>query len=167
MIVKLVGVPGQSVPPLELIGVTDIVAVIGLVLVLVAVKLMAPDPEALNPINGLELVQEKPVAFTPEKVIGPTADPSQKTLFVIGLIVGVGKKVTITVSVSKVQGPTGSSLVNVNVMVPTKFAGGVKVEVKEFGFENTPPFEEAQLPLEAAPPTVPFKVRIEFLHKGG
>lgn len=166
MIVKLVGVPGQSVPPLELIGVTVIVAVIGLVLVLVAVKLMAPDPEALNPINGLELVQEKPVAFSPVKVIGPTADPLQKILFVTGSIEGVGNMVMITSSVPKEHGPGGSSVVNVKVMVPTKFVGGVNVEINELGFENVPPLDDVQLPLEAAPPIIPVKLSVEFLHIG-
>lgn len=165
--VKLVGIPGQSVPPLELIGVTVIVAVIGLALVLVAVKPIAPDPLADKPIKGLELVHVKDVAFIPVNVIGPTEVPSQYWPFEIVLIVGVGIIVRITVSCAGVQGPMGSSVVKVNVIVPTKLTGGVKVEFKALGFENTPPLEEVQLPLLAAPPTVPFNVSTAFLHNGG
>jgi hypothetical protein len=92
----------------------------------------------------------------PEKAIGPVKLEWQLTIFEIVLIVGVGITVRVTVSVSGSQGPGGSLVVNVNTTVPVNPEDGVKVLVKLFRSENIPPFEEVQLPEEAAPPTFPF-----------
>jgi hypothetical protein len=56
-IVKLFDIPEQFAPKLEFIGVTVIVAVIGLNPKFVAVKLIEPDPAAARPIAGFELTQ--------------------------------------------------------------------------------------------------------------
>ena len=78
------------------------------------------------------------------------------------LIVGVGITVIVTVSDSGLHGPGGSLVVNVNTTVPVNPDDGVKVLVKLFRSENVPPFEEVQLPEEAAPPTIPFNCNEPF-----
>ena len=125
VIVKLVGIPMQLIPKLELMGVTVIVEVIGLVPLLIAVKLMSPVPEAFKPIKGFELLQVKDDASTPLNVIGPTAAPLQKVLFEMGFIIGVGNTLITAVSTAGKHGPFGSFVVKVKVIVPEKLAGGV------------------------------------------
>jgi hypothetical protein len=58
VMVKVLGVPSQLTPPLVKVGVTVMVAVIGAVVVLLAVKAaILPVPDAASPIEGLSLVQ--------------------------------------------------------------------------------------------------------------
>ena len=106
------------------------------------------------------------MALVPEKVIGPTVPLAQTTTLFSVLIVGVGITVMITVSVSGLQGPDGSFVINVKVMVPVKPAGGVYVLVKLLASEKAPPLLEVQLPVEAAPPTIPFNCKDPFLQTG-
>ena len=82
------------------------------------------------------------------------------------LIVGVGITVIVTVSVTELQGPGGSFVVNVKTIVPIKPSGGVYVLVKLLALENVPPFEDVQLPDEAAPPTIPFNCNVPFRQTG-
>lgn len=57
--VNVSGVPGQLVPPLLNVGVTDIKPVIGAVPALVAVNdILSRFPEAGRPMAGLVFVQE-------------------------------------------------------------------------------------------------------------
>jgi hypothetical protein len=70
VIVKVTGVPGQLCVPASFNGVTVIVAVIGELVLLVAVNDgMLPVPLAANPIDVFELVQLKFVVFVPVKVV--------------------------------------------------------------------------------------------------
>jgi hypothetical protein len=57
VMVKVLGVPGQEVPPLVITGVTVMVAVIGAIVKLLAVNEMFPVPLAANPIEGSLFVQ--------------------------------------------------------------------------------------------------------------
>jgi hypothetical protein len=67
VIVKLAGLPGQVALPTWLIGVIVIVAVIGVLPGLVAVKdgMLLPDPLAARPIAVLLFVQSKEVVLAP------------------------------------------------------------------------------------------------------
>ena len=60
------------------------------------------------------------------------------------------------------QGPGGSFVVKVKIISPIYPIGAVKVLVKLFASEKTPPLEEVQLPDEAAPPTIPFNCNVPF-----
>ena len=81
-------------------------------------------------------------------------------------IIGVGSTVIITVSNADKQGPVGSSVVKVKVIVPVKLAGGVKVEFNAEESEKVPPPDDVQLAVDAAPPIVPLKVKTAFSHNG-
>jgi hypothetical protein len=94
--------------------------------------------------------------LVPVNAIGPVVPEWHSTTFEMAFIAGVGSTVRVTVSVAALQGPGGSLVVNVNTIVPINPGGGVNVEVKLLGSEKIPPFEEVQLPVAAAPPTVPF-----------
>jgi hypothetical protein len=88
VMVKLDGVPAQ---PLT-VGVTVIVAVMGAVVVLVAVKLgRLPVPLAANPIAGSEFVQKKlPPVGVLTKIGGFTTTLLHTVMFVGTVTVGVG-----------------------------------------------------------------------------
>jgi hypothetical protein len=94
--------------------------------------------------------------LVPVNAIGPVVSEWQITTFEMAFMVGVGSTVRVTVSDAGLHGPEGSLVVNVNRIVPVNPDDGVKVLVKLFRSENVPPFEEVQLPEEAAPPTFPF-----------
>ncbi len=98
------------------------------------------------------------MALFPVNEIGPVAPEWQITTFEMEFMVGVLITVRVTVSVSGLQGPGGSLVVNVNTIVPRNPGGGVNVDVKLLASEKVPPLEDVQLPVEAAPPTVPFNV---------
>ena len=73
-------VPVQVVLPPIKVGVTVIVAVIGDVVVLTAVKEgIAPLPDAARPIDGVELVHENvvPLGLVVVKLIAAVVDPLQ------------------------------------------------------------------------------------------
>ena len=55
-------------------------------------------------------------------------------------------------------------VVNVRVAVPVKFAGGVQLEESELTLEKEPPMLEDHEALEAAPPILPFKDKLPFIH---
>jgi hypothetical protein len=55
-------------------------------------------------------------------------------------------------------------VVNVRVAVPVKFAGGVQLEESELTLEKAPPMLEDHEALEAAPPILPFKDKLPFIH---
>ena len=84
------GVPVQVTPPLVKLGVTVIVAIIGVVPVLVGVKDRLPVPLAANPMSVLLLVQlytvpvALPLKFTVE------GEPAQNTWLATAFTVAVG-----------------------------------------------------------------------------
>ena len=88
--VNVRGVPVQVTPPLVKLGVTVIVAIIGVVPVLVGVKDRLPVPLAANPIAVLLLVQlytvpvALPLKFTVE------SEPAQNTWLATAFTVAVG-----------------------------------------------------------------------------
>ena len=90
MIVNVRGVPVQVTPPLVKLGVTVIVAIIGVVPVLVGVKDRLPVPLAANPMSVLLLVQlyTVPVAFPLKLTVDGV--PAQNTGLTTALTVGVG-----------------------------------------------------------------------------
>ena len=79
VIVNVIGVPEQVMPPLLKFGVTVIVPVIAALVVLVAVKLgILPAPDAASPIPVLLFVQVNTVPGTvPANVTAVVADPLQ------------------------------------------------------------------------------------------
>ncbi len=94
--------------------------------------------------------------------MGPVDPEWQITTFEMVFTVGVAITVRVTVSVSGLHGPGGSLVVNVNTIVPVNPAGGEYVLVKLFELENVPALEDVQLPVEAAPPTIPFNCKAPF-----
>ena len=124
MIVKVCAVPGQPLP----VGVTVIVAVIGMVPVLVAVKLaMLPVPAAAKPIAVLLLVH---AYVTPANVLvkaaGATVLPLHAVKSAGSFIVTVGYTMII-----KVCGVPGQALpVGVTVIVAVMSVVPVLVAVK-------------------------------------
>lgn len=98
-------------------------------------------------VDGLMLEVTVITALPPEQ-IGPTD--------VGDVAMGRGLTKIVAVDVAAVQGPAGSLVVNVNTALPVKPAGGVQVDVTEFGFEKVPPTFDDQVILDAAPPKVPF-----------
>lgn len=89
------------------VGVTVIVAEIGDVVALVAVKAGTfPDPLAARPIAVLLFVHVKPVPLTgPVSVVAGAATPLQKTWLGTVVTVGVGLTVTVTVKLDPEQLP--------------------------------------------------------------
>ncbi len=92
VIVNVIGVPVQSVPPFRKLGVTVIVAVTGALVALVAVNdAMSPVPLAARPIDGVLLVHVYTVPVTaPLKVTAVVAAPLQRVWFDTAFTVGVG-----------------------------------------------------------------------------
>ena len=82
VMVKLVGTPGQLLPPPETTGVTVMVALIGALVVFVVTNAaMFPEPDAANPIAGLLFVQlyTVPAIADPVKLIALVDPPTQTT----------------------------------------------------------------------------------------
>ena len=96
VIVKVVGVPEQVMPPVN-VGVTVIVATIGAPPLLIAVKeAISPEPLAARPMDGVLLVQLNTVPGTaPENATAVVAEPLHKIWLVIALTVGFGFTVTV------------------------------------------------------------------------
>jgi len=101
VIVNVTGVPAQPAAT----GVAVIVATIGAVVALVAVKLaISPVPLAARPIAGLELVQLITVpGADPVNVIGTVAAPLQYALLLIVVKIGVGLTVIVKTLGAPVQ----------------------------------------------------------------
>jgi hypothetical protein len=99
--VKLLLVPVQPLAE----GVTVIVAVIGALVVLVAVNdAILPVPEAASPIAVLLLVQLKVVPATaPVKLTAAVADPLHNNWLATAFTVGVGFTVMVKLLVAPVQ----------------------------------------------------------------
>jgi hypothetical protein len=74
---KLIGLPVQVTPAFVNLGVTIMVAVMGLDVVFVAVKESVPAPLAASPIDVLELVQSKTVPATKPLKGNDTLVPAQ------------------------------------------------------------------------------------------
>ena len=112
-----------------------------------------PTGTAVDHAKVLGLIEEETVitAFVPEQ-IGPT--------FSEELATGRGLTKTVVLETAGVQGPAGSSVVNVRIAFPVKPAGGVQVELNEDGLEKEPPTLEVQDALDAAPPMLPFNVKL-------
>jgi hypothetical protein len=71
VIVNVIDVPAQLPPALVYVGVTIIVAVIGAVVVLVAMKdAMLPNPFAANPIDGVLFTQLNTTLLPPLPLLG-------------------------------------------------------------------------------------------------
>ena len=99
--VKLVGTPGQLLPPPETTGVTVIVALIGALVVFVVTNAaMFPEPDAANPMAGLLFVQlyTVPAMADPVKLIALVDPPTHTTWFGTALTWGVGRTVIKKVS---------------------------------------------------------------------
>ena len=102
-------------------------------------------------VLGLILEVSVITAFAPEQM-GPTVAGDVAT--------GSGFTKTVAVETAGLHGPDGSFVVSVSIAFPVNPTGGVHVEFSELTFENVPPTFEVQDPLEAAPPILPFNVKL-------
>jgi hypothetical protein len=112
-----------------------------------------PTGTEVDHVKVLGFIDEDTVitAFAPEQ-IGPT--------FGEELATGRGLTTTVVFETAGLQGPAGSSVVKVRIAFPVKPAGGVQVELNEDGLEKVPPTLEVQVAFDAAPPMLPFNVKL-------
>ena len=121
VIVKVCVVPVQVIPPLVNTGVTVMIAIIGLVPVLTAVKLaILPVPLAASPMDGALLVQlneSAPVGPVVGlvKLTAAVGVPLQTVWLATGFTIGVG----FTVMVNVIGVPVQVPILGVTVMVAT------------------------------------------------
>ena len=113
--------PIQLLPPFEKVGITDIVATIGLVVLLIGVNAgIFPVPEALSPIPKVSFVHVYdvvPIVFEVVNGIAVDASPAQNTTLFGWLTCPVGFTVIVIVLVVPVQLTPPFSKVGVTVIV--------------------------------------------------